>query len=154
MERLFESRALLPAVLLAMGLVACAPTAEEAALEPLETEDVGSPVDASVTTEYDIQARSSKEIVGSRLPSDFPRDVPLYGSSSVINYGPAPANRRFVELSIPAQPHSVQRRYNAQIEAAGWRPGDEGEFVRQGRTIVVTYRQGTPGTWVRIEYPT
>ena len=140
--------------LAAAGLVACAPTADEAALEPLETEDVAEPIDSSVTTEYDVQARSSEEIVGSRLPTDFPRDVPLYNSSSVINYGPVQANRRFVELSVPAQPYSVQRRYNAQIEAAGWRRGAEGEFVRQGRTIVVTYRQGTPGTWVRIEYPT
>jgi len=149
MGRLLKSLA----VLGVLGLAACSPEVEEAALEPLETEDVGAPVDASVTTEYDIQAKSSQEIIGSRLPSDFPRDVPLYSASSVINYGPAEANRRFVELSIPAQPNSVKRRYNAQIEAAGWRPGGEGEFLRQGRTIVVTYRQGTPGTWVRIEYP-
>ena len=140
--------------LLVIGLVACAPKAEKAAIAPLETEDVGAPIDASVTTEYDIQAKSSQEIVGSRLPADFPRDVPLYSASSVINYGPAAPDRRFVELSVPAQPNSVERRYNAQIEAAGWRRGDGGEFVRQGRTIVVTYRQGTPGTWVRIEYPT
>ncbi len=153
MERLSTAGAAVLAIG-AMGFVACGPTAEEAALEPLETEEVGEPVDASVTTEYDVQARSSTEIVGSRLPTDFPRDVPLYRASSVINYGPVQANRRFVELSIPAQPHAVQRRYNAQIEAAGWRRGDQGEFVRHGRTIVVTYRQGTPGTWVRIEYPT
>lgn len=154
MGRLSKAGVASLAAVLVGGLVACGSGAEKAGLEPLETEDVGGPVDASVTTEYDVQARSSKEIVGSRLPSDFPRDVPLYGASSVINYGPAQANRRFVELSVPAQPRAVERRYNAQIEAAGWQPGDEGEFVRQGRTIVVTYRQGTPGTWVRIEYPT
>jgi hypothetical protein len=136
------------------ALVACQPAAEEVAPEPLETEEVGPAVDAAVTTEYDIQAKSSIEIVGARMPSDFPPDVPLYGASSVINYGPAAADRHFVELSIPAQPSTVEPRYNAQLEAAGWRRGSGGEFVRQGRRIVVTYRQGTPGTWVRIEYPT
>lgn len=143
------------AILCLVGLVGCSPESrvEEAALEPLETEDVRAPIDASVTTEYDIQARSSRESVGSRLPDDFPRDLPLYSASSVINYGPAEADRRFVELSVPAQPNSVERRYNAQLEAAGWRRGDAGAFERQGRRIVVTYRQGTPGTWVRIEYP-
>jgi len=142
------------AAVLVVGFVGCAPTEETAVLEPLETEEVGEAIDAALTTDYDIQAKSSVEIIGSSLPTDFPRDVPLYNTSSIINYGPATADRRFVELSIPAQPNSVQRRYDAQIEAAGWQPGDEGQFVRQGRTIVVTYRQGTPGTWVRIEYPT
>ncbi len=102
--------------------------------------------------EYDVQARSSEEIVGSVMPSDFPRDVPLYGSASLINQGPADPGRKFVELSVPAQRPVVERRYSAQLEAAGWRRGDAGAFLRQGRTIVVSFREGAPGTWVRIEY--
>ena len=80
--------------------------------------------------------------------------MPLYGSASVINHGPADPGRRFIELSVPARPSTVERRYNAQIEAAGWRRLTEGYFVRGDRTIAITYREGTPGTWVRIEYPT
>jgi len=137
----------------ALAAFGCGRSAREAEPEPLETEEIGAPIDASVTTDFDVQARSSEEIVGAALPADFPRDLPLYGSSSVINYGPVDAERRFVELSVPAQPGSVERRYNAQIEAAGWRRGADGEFVRGGRRVVVTYREGTPGTWVRIEYP-
>jgi hypothetical protein len=137
---------------LCVALVACQPAAEKAGPKPLETEEVGPAVDAAVTTEYDIQAKSSVEIVGAKMPSDFPGDVPLYGVSSVINYGPAGPDRHFVELSIPAQPGTVEPRYNAQLQAAGWQRSSGGEFVRRGRRIVVTYRQGTPGTWVRIEY--
>jgi len=149
-------RRLLPGILCFVSVMAlgCPKSAQETGPEPLESEEVGAPVDASVTTEFDVQARSSQEIVGAALPADFPRDLPLYSSSSVINYGPVDADRRFVELSVPAQPGTVERRYNAQIEAAGWRPGAGGEFLRSGRRVVVTYREGTPGTWVRIEYPT
>lgn len=154
MGRLFSRVGVVVSIGLAVLLTACGKGGEEAMDAPLETEEVTAPVDASVTTEYDVQARSTEESVGARLPADFPSDVPLYSASSVINYGPASADRRFVELSVPAQPRSVERRYNAQIEAAGWRPLADGQFVRGGRTIVVTYRQGTPGTWVRIEYPT
>jgi len=142
------------ALVLAVGLVGCRQDPVEQASAPLETQEIGDPVDAAVTTEYDVQAKSAVEGVGARLPGDFPRDLPLYRSSSVINYGPAQENRRFVELSVSAQPAKVEQRYNAQIEAAGWRRQGAGEFVRGSRTIVVTYREGTPGTWVRIEYPT
>ena len=143
-------------VLCALSLVcvlACRREPESSATVALETEEIGTPIDAAVTTEYDIRAKSSAEIVGAQLPGDFPGDVPLYSSASVINYGPADPDRRFIELSVPAQPTAVERRYNAEIEAAGWRRQGEGEFVRGSRTIVVTYREGTPGTWVRIEYP-
>jgi len=142
------------AIVLVVGFVACRQGPEEKASAPLETKEIGRPVDAAVTTEYDVQAKSAVESVGARLPSDFPRDVPVYSSSSVINYGPAQENRRFVEFSIPGRPAKVEPRYNAQIEAAGWQRQGGGEFVRASRTIVVTYREGTPGTWVRIEYPT
>jgi hypothetical protein len=142
------------AIVLVVGLVGCRQGQEEKASAPLETEEVGSPVDAAVTTEFDVRAKSSVENVGAQLPGDFPRDVPLYRASSVINYGPVEDNRRFVELSVAAQPSTVEQSYNAQIEAAGWRRQGGGEFVRGRRTILVTYREGTPGTWVRIEYPT
>jgi len=136
-----------------VGLAGCRQSPAERAAVPLETEVVGGAVDKAMTTAYDVQARSSREAVGSQLPGDFPRDLPLYGSSSVINYGPADSERRFVELSVPAQQAAVERRYDAQIEAAGWRRAEGGAFVRGERTVVVTYREGTPGTWVRIEYP-
>jgi len=119
---------------------------------PLETEQVGAAIDVAVTTDYDVQARSAQEIVGSKLPASFPADVPLDASSSLINHGPAAPGRDFIELSVPAEPSVVERRYDAQLEAAGWRRGAGGSFQRRGRTIVVSYRQGTPGTWVRIEY--
>lgn len=139
---------------LLVAFAGCQRGAEKAVLEPLETEEVGAAIDAAVTTEFDIQARSSQESVGAKMPADFPRDIPLYGSATVINYGPAAADRHFVEFSIPAQPGTVEGRYNAQIQAAGWQRGTDGEFLRGNRRIVVTYRQGTPGTWVRVEYPT
>ena len=140
------------ALVLTLLTTACRRGEEPAAPAVLETEEVGAAVDAAVTTEYDVQARSSEEIVGSLMPSDFPRDVPLYGSSSLINFGPAAPERSFVELSVPAERPVVERRYSAQLEAAGWRRGDAGAFLRQGRTIVVSFRDGAPGTWVRIEY--
>jgi hypothetical protein len=136
-----------------VGSISCRPGAEQPEAVALETEEVGGPIDAAVTTEYDIRAKSSAEIVGAELPSDFPGDVPLYGSASVINHGPADRDRHFIELSVPAQPSTVERRYNAQIEASGWRRLGDGQFERGSRTILVTYREGTPGTWVRIEYP-
>lgn len=136
-----------------VGVTGCRRTPVERTAAPLETEVVGGAVDKAMTTAYDVQARSSQEAVGSQLPGDFPRDLPLYGSSSVINYGLADSERRFVELSVPAQQAAVERRYDAQIEAAGWRRAEGGTFVRGERMVVVTYREGTPGTWVRIEYP-
>ena len=147
-------RTLACGVATALWLVVGCRQAEDTEPAVLETEEVAGAVDSAVTTAYDIQARSSEEMVGSRMPPDFPGDVPLYGSSSLINYGPASADRKFIELSVPAQRSSVERRYNAQLEAAGWRAADAGAFERGGRTIVVTYRDGAPGTWVRIEYPT
>ncbi len=145
-----------PALLGAVALVllGCRREAGESGLEPLETEVVGERIDAGLTTEYDLQALPTEDNTGVRLPSDFPRDLPLYASSSVINYGPANPDRRFIELSIPAQPGVVERRYTSQLESAGWRPREDGSFERGGRSIWVTYREGTPGTWIRIEYPT
>ena len=148
-------RAIACVALLAMvGSLGCRPAAEQAPVAPvtLETEDIGGPVDESVTTNFDVQAASMTDNVGSKLPADFPAGVPLYRGSSVINYGPGEAGRRFVDLSVPAQVSAVESRYNSVLESAGWRAGEAGQFVRRGETIVVTYRQGTPGTWVRIEY--
>lgn len=149
-----HGRALGLATLLALLFAgACGPSAEETGEEPLETEDIGAPIDAAVTTEFDVRARSSEEIVGASLPDDFPSDLPLCGSGSLVNYGPAGSGRRFVELSVESGRSAVERRCGARLESAGWRSTGEGVFERQGRRISVTYREGSPGTWVRIDYP-
>jgi hypothetical protein len=136
-----------------LAFLGCRPGAEEPAEpEPLVTEDIGAPVDAAVTTEYDVQARSMEESVGSGLPDGFPGDVPLC-SSNVVNHGPAGPGREFVTLSVAAAPEAVASRCDRQIESGGWRRAGDGAFERGGRRILVTYRQGAPGTWVRIEYP-
>ncbi len=146
-------KAIAPAALvLTLLATSCRRAEEQSTPAELETETVGAAVDAAVTTQYDVQARSSEEIVGSRMPSDFPSDVPLFRSGSLINYGPVDSGRSFIELSVPAERSVVERRYAAQIEGAGWRRGEAGVFSRQGRTIVVSFRDGAPGTWVRIEY--
>jgi len=147
-----RATALLGALLL-VGVAGCRPSEEEAAPAPLETEDIAGPVDASVTTDFDVQARSETESVGAELPADFPRDVPLYPSSTVINYGPAGTDSRFIELSVASELARVESRYSSQLSAAGWRASEAGRFDRGSRSIVVSYREGTPGTWVRIEYP-
>ncbi len=121
--------------------------------EVLETEDVAAPVDANLTTDYDLQARSAEDNTGVRMPGDFPSDLPLYASASLINYGPATSGRSFIELSVPAQPSVVERRYKQQLRSSGWTELEDGAFERGGRQVQVSYRQGTPGTWVRIEYP-
>jgi hypothetical protein len=140
----------LAAVAFGVAFGACRPAAERSGPEPLATEDIGASVDASVTTEYDVQARSSVEIVGPSLPDGFPSDIPLCGS--LVNHGPAAEGRQFVTVSVPAAPDAARPRCDRQIESSGWRRVGEGEFERGGRRISVSYRQGAPGTWVRIVY--
>ncbi len=132
--------------------IGCTRPSEEA-VEPLETEEVTTAIDAELTTDYDLQASSVEDNVGVSVPGDFPRDLPLYASGSVISYGPADPDRKYIELSVPAQLRVVERRYEREIVSAGWRKRDDGAFERNGRAVWVSYREGTPGTWVRIEYP-
>ena len=104
------------AAVLVLATMGCRQTQEQAATETLETEEVRPAVDRAVTTDYDVQARSTEESVGARMPADFPGDVPLYRSSSLIGQGPVEPHS---QIDVFKKPICLDAAHGRVIKSLG-----------------------------------
>ena len=88
-----------------------------------ETVDVAPPL--SVNTEGDVKAAPPKKGMVGILPSDFPRDLPIYIPSSVIDFGKKDG-KRFVVLQSQDGRGAVEAWLRQAAGAAGYRVGGSG----------------------------
>lgn len=128
-----------------------APTSED---KEIDTVDVTPGLE--VDTSGDEQARARQPALSGILPTDFPRDLPLYLPASLVDYGESEAGRPTVTLLTADEISRVRRDLHAKLAAAGWESssGAAGTEVlkKGGARAWLVLEDGRPGTRYRYEY--
>lgn len=119
---------------------------------PEETVDVAPSLEIPI--EDDIQAVPRKVDLAGIMPSSFPKNLPLYSGSSLVDFGDE-ADFSWVELLADARQESIKTDLADKLRNKGWDLEEfENAFVlrRDGREARVYFRDGDPGTLYRYEY--
>lgn len=117
-KRPFPFRALLLTGCLLVGCGGQNTAAEGNPAPEPETVDVKSSI--SVSTDSDTQAAPPRKGMVGVLPSDFPRDLPIYVPSSIIDFG-RKDGRRFVLLQSPDGRDAVETWLRRALGQAGFK---------------------------------
>jgi hypothetical protein len=133
-------------LMLALGASACSPEPGQRPAVDTEVQDVAPPPDAELSTAADPQARAAAPAFSGVLPESFPKDVPPYVPSTLVDFGD-----RWIELQTPDAPATVRARYLALLRGRGW-AGDGTRFTKGPRTFTVRFEDARPGTKIRVEY--
>lgn len=126
MSRSLNPKAWLLATCLLVGCGGQNSAAEGNAAPEPETVDVKSSL--SVSTENDTQAAPPRKGLVGVLPSDFPRDLPIYVPSSIIDFG-RQDGRRFVLLQSPDARAGVDAWLRKALTQSGFKITTEGGKV-------------------------
>ncbi|MEE9562346.1 MAG: hypothetical protein V3W50_04680 [Thermoanaerobaculia bacterium] len=140
------------ALLVAIG---CQRSQDRERAEKLETVDVGEGLGAGLTTAYDEQAKQIGPEISGVLPQGFPRDVPLYTPSSLVDFGEADAGMHYLVFDTSGSAAVVRRRLQADLSKSGWRPLSAdlaASFVKGDRQVGLTIRDLSPGARIRYVY--
>jgi hypothetical protein len=145
---------LLAAMLLVAG--GCQRSQDGGPAEKLDTVEVGEGFDAGLTTAYDQKARQvGGEKISGVLPQGFPRDLPLYTPSSLVDFGEADAGMHYLEFDTSDSAAVVRVRLYAELAKSGWRPLSTDlatSFVKGDRQVTLTVRDLSPGARFRYVY--
>jgi hypothetical protein len=116
-----------------------------------ETVDVAPPL--SVDTEGDVKAAPPKKGLVGVLPTDFPRDLPVYIPSSVIDFGKKDG-RRFVVLQSQDGRGEVEAWLRRAAGPAGYKvEGSGGRMtLRKGERRVDLIVSGSGTSEFRYQY--
>lgn len=141
---------------LLMSTIGCNKPAEDTGVTELETVEIGSAIDAELSTELDEQGRRVAVEVAGVLPGDLPPEVRIYSPSSVVDFGDLDDRHRFVTVDVAAPPDRVRAGVGAQLEGAGWNRVTETkarlDFVQGSRALSVGIEDLASGTRLRYEY--
>ena len=140
------------ALLVAIG---CQRSKDRGRAEKLDTVNVGEGFDAGLTTAYDEEAKQVGPEISGVLPQGFPRDLPLYTPSSLVDFGEADAGLHYLEFDTSDSAAVVRRRLAAELSKSGWQPlsRDRSEsFVKGDRQVGLTIRDLSPGARIRYVY--
>jgi hypothetical protein len=141
------------APLLLVGAVAACrqETKSEPAPAKLETREVGAAPDATLSTAGDVVERRHASGFAGVLPGGFPKDLPVYEPSSLVDFGKG-ADGAYVVFQTPDDIGRVRARYPAMIAASGWAHEGSDSFTRGGHRVRVAYESLHPGARVRVVY--
>ncbi|TNF70718.1 MAG: hypothetical protein EP299_13435 [Acidobacteria bacterium] len=146
---------MLLAVLLLVA-VGCQRSGERGPAEKLDTVEVGEGFDAGLTTAFDQKAKQvGGEKISGVLPQGFPRDLPLYTPSSLVDFGEADAGMHYLEFDTSDGAAVVRRRLEADLANSGWRPLSADlttSFVKGDRQVTLAVRDLSPGARIRYVY--
>jgi len=115
----------------------------------LETVDVAAAPDAGATTELDVVATPRAASAGV-LPADFPKEVPLPASGSLVDFGEG-ASGSWIEVVVAAPPDAVEREYLRRLARAGFREAGGGIWGRGSLRLRVAVAARGAGATVRLE---
>lgn len=116
-----------------------------------ETVDIAPPL--SVSTEQDVQAAPPRKGLTGVLPSDFPRELPIYLPSSIIDFGKS-GGRRFVLLQTPDARGGVESWLRQAAGAAGYQVEGKGGrmTLKKGSRSATLLVSGQDTAEFRYEY--
>lgn len=144
----------LPALVALVALLAgCGGAAEEKAAAPKAPETVDVAPSPSVPTTGDIQAAPPRKGLTGVLPSDFPKGLPIYLPSSIIDFGKK-GGSRFVVLQTPDGRAGVESWLRQAAVAAGYQVSGKGgrlSLAKGGRSFTLQV-SGQDTSEFRYEY--
>lgn len=147
------SALLLPFLMALSVLGACTKEADQDPKAAAETIDV--PPALEIPIDNDPQAVPRKIDVSGIMPSNFPKSLPLYGDSSLMNFGDDDG-KAWVDLLTQDGSAQVEKSLRRALGRAGWSVEEAAPGVWQlgkGATRArVLFRDGDPGTVYRYEY--
>lgn len=135
--------------------LACAPAAEPpgAGKPALETEEVTAAPHAALSTAADaVESRSAAPALAGALPAGFPREIPVYRPSSLVESGELGGGRRFVELESPDPPAVVRAALERRLAAAGWNAEGGGAYRLAELRLQVVVTGQAAGSRLRLEF--
>ncbi len=139
-----------------MALLGAACARQEGSPPPapkLDTVEVKPASDATLSTAGDRQETRRESGFSGVLPEDFPKDLPLYRPSTLVDFGSG-----FVVLQTPDAPGAVRQKLPALLRAQGWQDGPGGEWRPRsgrpgvGRSVRIGFEDAHPGCRIRIDY--
>lgn len=140
-------------LLLAFG---CSKSARDQGITELDTVEIGEAPDAGFSTEFDEQARQVVTEAAGVLPTDIPLDVPIHSPSSLIDFGEAGEQRRYVAVDTSANVSKIRQKVVSELASAGWELSSDAdprmEFSKAGNSLIVVVEDLRPGTRLRYEY--
>lgn len=150
-----SSRRLAAFLLLALApsLAGCGQQAADAGAGQKAPETVDIAPAISVPTDGDVEAAAPRKGLVGVLPNDFPRDLPIYLPSSVIDFGKKDG-RRFVLLQSPDPRPGVEAWLRRAAADAGYRVEGQGGRLqlRKGERRVTLGFAGQGTSEFRYEY--
>ncbi|MEO8505573.1 MAG: hypothetical protein ABI609_16885 [Acidobacteriota bacterium] len=115
------------------------------------TVEVGAAPDAALSTETDrVETRHDAAFSGV-LPGGFPKDVPTYVPSTLVDFGTG-AGWSYVVFQTPQELGLVRGRYVEALHSRGWASEGATGFVKQKRHLRVAFENAHPGSRIRVEY--
>ena len=133
-------------------LGACSPAAD-GPQPPEETVDVLPALEIPI--DDDEQAAPRKIDLSGIMPSNFPKSLPLYEGSSLMNFGDD-EGKAWVDLITDTRSARVETSLRRSLGAAGWSVDETAPGVWQlakgSARARILFRAGDPGTVYRYEY--
>lgn len=148
-------RGLLSAAALLLGLAACSPAPPPSAEKTAElpTVEVTAAPDAAYSTADDrVERRADPAALAGALPDGFPRDIPVYRPSSLVDFSPRPDGGATVVFATPAEVATVSSAMTQKLRGAGWQPGTAGNWTKAGRKLRLAVESTAAGSRFRIEF--
>lgn len=143
----------LPALLVIFILGGCgaAPPANEPAPARVATVEVGAAPDATLSTQGDrVETRHESAFAGV-LPTGFPKDVPVYEPSSLVDFGES-GGWSYAVFQTPQDLAVARQRFQELLRARGWAADSAAGFAKQGRHLRLAFENAHPGARIRVEY--
>lgn len=148
-------RGLLSAAALLLGLAACSPAPPPSAEKTAElpTVEVTAAPDAAYSTADDrVERRADPAALAGALPDGFPRDIPVYRPSSLVDFAPRPDGGATVVFATPADVAAVSGALQQKLRAAGWQAGAAGSWIKGDRKLRLTVEPNVAGSRFRFEF--
>lgn len=128
-----------------------APPAGEPAPPQATTVEVGAAPDATLSTASDrVETRHESAFAGV-LPTGFPKDVPVYEPSSLVDFGEG-GGWSYSVFQTSQDLAVARQRFQELLRARGWAADSAAGFVKQGRHLRVEFESAHPGARIRVEY--
>lgn len=146
-------RLLALATFLLLATAGCQKPRGEKEVRQLETVDVAPPADVELSVEEDVEGVRAIEDLAGVLPGGFPRDLPIFVPSSVVDTEQSEDGRVVVVLQSPAQQAKVEAFLDTRLPGAGWSSaGDHRYRNADGREVQIEIEPLGSVTRLRITY--
>jgi hypothetical protein len=119
----------------------------------MPTVEVSAAPDAAYSIAEDqVERRANPNALAGALPDGFPKDIPIYRPSSLVDFAAKPDGGALAVFATPAGVAEVSSAMTQKLRAAGWQAGKAGSFTKAGRSLRLTVEPTPAGARFRVEF--